>query len=117
MKVCDILNNQILILKVLRMFKITKETKKETQELLRELRMLENTYGRSYFMACINGFNGKYEQNLATFVDGYMCTYAHRDMVTPTPSLCKKGCELMAAAEIAQEKKLIELTKTIGCNV
>ena len=112
-----ILNNQILILKVLRMIKLTKETKKETQELLRELRMLENSYGRSYFMACINGYNGKYEKNLATFVDGYMCTYAHRDMVTPTPSLCKKGCELMAAAEIAREKKLIELITTIGCHV
>ena len=99
------------------MIKLTKKTKKETQELLRELRMLENSYGRSYFIACINGYNGKYEQNLATFVDGYMCAYGVRDIVTATRASCKKGCKLMAAAEIAQEKELIELTKTVGCNV
>lgn len=115
-----------------------KHTKMEILTLLRELRLLENSYGGTYYWACLNGFNGNYYKNLARFINPTLYdNYTKKDYPelndnhylqreSPTTTITTNTTNTTATNTTTTpsttfnetfDAHFIDLVRTIGCNV
>ena len=103
-----------------------KYTKMEILALLRDLRLLENSYGGTYYWACLNGFNGNYYKNLARFINPTLYNnYAKKDdpelndnhyLQCENPTTTSTTTPSTSFNETF-DAHFIDLVRTIGCNV
>jgi len=105
--------------------KTNKQIRNETLALLRDLRLLENSYGGTYYWACVNGFNGKYYKNLAQYINPKLYdNYTKKDEPerndnhylqcdSPTTNTATNTTTFKETFDA----HFIDLVRTIGCNV
>ena len=96
-----------------------KQTKMDALALLRDLRLLEKSYGGTYYWACVNGYNGKYYKNLARFINPTLYkNYENQNelKMTENHALSSDGTSTKTVNPTF-DAHFIDLVRTIGCNV